>query len=138
MQQQKSVIVSYEAHESVIARLERRGATIGQSHCIKVGKRARIFYSVPDEEAQAGGDPWGDLEAEGEAYTLLYWTANPSGPGLSRYGTIIDNAPSRDAVVKLFRFLMNGPLSTLEQCRKTTLADAATYRSVRYFDCSTL
>ena len=46
---QKNIIVSYDAHDNVIERLERRGAIVGQSHCVIVGRLAKVFYSVPSK-----------------------------------------------------------------------------------------
>lgn len=42
-----SIVCSYDAIESVIARIEKMNACVQQVHCVIVGKLARVYYFKP-------------------------------------------------------------------------------------------
>ncbi len=56
-------------------------------------------------------------------YVIMYQTDRVNGPGTTSYANIVQNAPSRDAVLRMFRTLMNGPSSEIWECREATTHD---------------
>ena len=65
-------------------------------------------------------------------YVIVYQAMRISGSGVTSYGNIVVNAPSQDAVIEMFHFLMNGPCSEMWECREATVNDY--YRRVPYVD----